>query len=75
MSKCERRMIGDYVEVRIRFELQIYFSSKKGVLNFLCMYDGREAGRTSITFDGQDPSFGPDGHCQSEQQEQSCTVM
>jgi hypothetical protein len=75
LSKCERRLIDGRNKIRIDYELKIYFGSKKGVLHFLCMHAGQEAGRTSVTFDGQDSSNNTDDTYRGEQTLKSCSVM
>lgn len=75
LSSCKRKKIRGKHHVRIEYEIQIYFGSKKGVLDFLGVYNGAEVGRLSVKFDGQG-SEGVNGvHGNGEKAIESCGVM
>jgi hypothetical protein len=75
LSKCERRLVNSRNRIQIDYELKTFFCSKRDVLHFLCMYAGREAGRTSVTFDSQDSASNADDAYRGEQTSKSCSVM
>lgn len=71
-SKCERRLVNGRNRIQIDYELKTSFCSRRDVLHFLCMYAGREAGRTSVTFDSQDSASNADDTYRGEQTSESC---
>lgn len=79
LSQCERKQVMGRTYVRVDYELRVYFGSKRGVLNFLCVYNGKEAGRVSVTFDGQNSNGASEIHGggggDGEQNAEPCSVM
>jgi hypothetical protein len=70
LAQCERKVINGCSHVKLDYELRVCFGSKRGVLNFLCVYKGNDIGRVSVTFDGQHA----DG-ADNDQVDTSCSVM
>jgi hypothetical protein len=70
LAQCERREINGYTHVKVDYELRVCFGSKRGVLDFLCVYKGNDIGRVSVTFDGQHANGVDD-----DEEEKSCSVM
>jgi hypothetical protein len=71
LAQCERREINGFTHVKVDYELRVCFGSKRGVLDFLCVYKGTDIGRVSVTFDGQHAN----GVDDDNDDEKSCSVM
>ena len=58
LRRCGKRIVDSTKHMRIACQFQINFGAKKGVLHFVCLYGGKETGRTQVTFDRQDSVAG-----------------
>lgn len=61
LSQCERKFLNGSMHVKVDYELRVCFGSKRGVLNFLCVYNGKDIGSVAVTFDGQQAPDGSNG--------------
>lgn len=54
LSRFPKKVQAEETLYELSYELHVQFGSRRGVLRFLCVVDGKEASATSVSFDGQD---------------------